>query len=1307
MSILELIWFVSLIFLKCDLVIFANGKTEKIASGLLSPFLAHLKAARDQMAKGGYSIILEPEAGCNATWFTKATVERFVRFVSTPEVLERVYTLESEIMQIEEAIAIQSNNDVGLQTREGHQAKSAEVTEAVKPVLDDNADKAIVLYKPDSHLPEANGSAGQEGNSKVQLLKVLETRKTVLQKEQGMAFARAVAAGFDIDLLTPLMSFAESFGASRLMDACTKFIDLWKRKHENGQWVEIEEAEALSGHLDYANMNASGIVISDMVNKLKVSLPESSNDMASEENGKASTTVNADDKPPMNQHVPLGYPEYFPGQFPHMFPPWPMHSPPGAPLGFQAYPMPYFQNYPGSNPYFQQASPPVEDPRLHSGQKVCQKRHSHERRNSNTGLISSDVDGFNGRSSDEHEQEDVSSPSESQKKGRRSKKKQGMVVIRNINYITRKQQDPSHSESDSASEPKSDGEYEPLEGAATLEMKHKHSTRSQERRQSGRNSINKLTSSDKEEPSYGNEADGEHWQAFQSYLLKEADEGKQEGDQGMFSMEKEVWLKRRKNVLNNDPLASDGRNIDEPTEGLSTDVQRLSGSGAFIRRASNDGLLISRKDGDSRSFLDGHLDVHSTEIRGRGGYRWTETDDFIINKQENSLSVSASDRLAMNRYEGGAKFPDIRSSQDIDDDSYIVSYRSASADFGDGSQKGIDIDSEFPSAEQRKKSSSRKVQVSYEPDELSMMPERGVERESNGYDPALDYEMQVENQACASLNKSGKEAGSNSKQRSKDSKRSQTPDVLAKKKNVGPVRKGKPTKLSPLDEAKARAERLRSYKADLQKLKKEKEEEQIKRIEALKLERQKRIAARSSSIPAHSPQTSQPSRKSLPTKLSPSSHKGSKFSDMEPGSSSPLQRFSVRSASKPNRLTAGSSSAENRLTRSASSLPETKKENSVVPEKKASMTRIRRLSEPKMTANNCASTVKPRAESTKSKVSDDADKKKISAIINLDRSKAATLPELKIRATKAPESAKSMNMKEMPLKVNGTVSKPGMSSRDTVLKANDEQNSQQIEDDDNPIVEKSVVVLENEKPAVPVSHVIDEKLQPLSSGDHNDQIDGEITNAFPKQSSSCAVVSPATVGGSGSDGKPQENKMKEQISTYELATHEEASSKVSSVSHVEKPYQAPYARVSSLEDPCTIGSEYAKALPTACSDLRATGAQSFKAQVAVTSKTEIEKITDPADKPSKESAKGFKRLLKFGKKNNTSSERDSDTASIGGSDIDDNASKPAPSTEVHTLKNLISQDETPTAVTTPKKSSRALSLLSPFRSKHSEKKHAT
>lgn len=34
--------------------------------------------------------------------------------MSTPEILERVHTIESEILQIEEAIAIQGNNSVGV-----------------------------------------------------------------------------------------------------------------------------------------------------------------------------------------------------------------------------------------------------------------------------------------------------------------------------------------------------------------------------------------------------------------------------------------------------------------------------------------------------------------------------------------------------------------------------------------------------------------------------------------------------------------------------------------------------------------------------------------------------------------------------------------------------------------------------------------------------------------------------------------------------------------------------------------------------------------------------------------------------------------------------------------------------------------------------------------------------------------------------------------------------------------------------------------------------------------------------------------
>lgn len=101
---------------RCDLVIFAGKESEKLASGLLQPFVSHLDWAKDQISKGGYSITLRP-VGSDASWFTKATMQRFVRFVSTPEILERFVTVEKEIVQIENSI--QSNETAAATEGEG------------------------------------------------------------------------------------------------------------------------------------------------------------------------------------------------------------------------------------------------------------------------------------------------------------------------------------------------------------------------------------------------------------------------------------------------------------------------------------------------------------------------------------------------------------------------------------------------------------------------------------------------------------------------------------------------------------------------------------------------------------------------------------------------------------------------------------------------------------------------------------------------------------------------------------------------------------------------------------------------------------------------------------------------------------------------------------------------------------------------------------------------------------------------------------------------------------------------------------
>lgn len=1292
---------------RCDLVITANGKTEKIASGLLNPFVAHLKTAQDQIDKGGYSIILEPQRGSDATWFTKGTVERFVRFVSTPEVLERVFTIESEILQIEEAIAIQSKNDMGLSTVEDRQAKLTESIEGRKPsVTDFDEEKAIILYKPSAHLPEANGFTSREENSKIQLFRVLETRKSALQKEQGMAFARAVAAGFDIDHVAPLMSFAECFGASRLKDACLRFVDLWKEKHETGQWLEIEAAQDMSTRLDFSSMNASGIMLSNVANKPKEfreAWSEPHSGLVSENNGKASIDATADEKPPPDHQVPVGHQEYFQGHFPHhMYPPWPMHSPPGTVPVFQAYPVqgvPYYQNYPGNSPFFQSPYPSVEESRLNAGQRMGQKRHSMDSRDSNTGSETWEIDASKARLHDDLELEKEASLSQGSRKkaNRLGKKQSGKVVIQNLNYITSKRRSSSGSESQSASDSETEEEDGGLQAGAS-QLKNKNYMRSTKRKGSHTKSVDTLNSFDKD-TIYGKEADGGHWQAFQNCLLRDADEDKHTVDRGMFVVEKDLQLKRRQNAVGDDPLVFSGR--DRVEIGEETPNFYNTGDVSCVRKSSNDEVLISRRDdhsGEGTGIQDGQKDVQFSEVGGsRAGYRRTGTDDFLIHGREDQAGITrrSSDPLAVNGFDHAKDGLDASSSNNITDESFIVPLRSISLyQVGTNDRNAIDMDAELPTALHKADNNRIGSRVNYEPNDLCFMPERGTEMGSVGYDPALDYEMQIHSSNAASVDNKNKQVEIDVKQESKKSDKGRRAKVIPgtsdKKKIVGPTQKGKPSKLSPLDEAKARAEKLRFFKADLQKEKKQKEEEEMKRLEALKIERQKRIAARGGPISTQSKLLSHQTRKQLPTKFSPSSQKGSKFSDSDPGSLSPLQRFSIgmgpndsRRASKP-RSNSASRSAGNRLSQSVPSLPESKKENTVTPESKASMARIRRLSEPKISSSHHVSLVKSRSAEpivSKPKISGGTESKKISAIVNLDRTKAATLPELKIRKSKGPS--------------------------DAVQKKSAAKETTSEDGDDNTVIEKTVVVLECEKPSIPVVHVSEDRMgeHKRHNGNHGRE---EKTEVVPEYAAIRAPLSPPSTD--EVDRAAIKRQLQDQPSSYEITVGCTESLKSSSTTIAEKQYQAPYARVSSLEDPCTVKSEYGMAPPPTSLET-VTTEEMLKARVTDFKNLKLDKIPEVLEKPQvKESSKGFRRLLKFGRKNNSSASGEhnieTDGVGVNGFEADDHANNTATSHEVHTLKNLISQDETPTASST-QKSSRHFSLLSPFRIKSSEKKLTT
>lgn len=1302
-----------------DLVITANGKTESIASGLLNPFLAHLKSAQEQIGRGGYSIILEPYQGSDATWFTKGTVERFVRFVSTPEILERVYTIESEISQIEEAISLQRNNGTELHGvkdqvnyKESSEAKPRKPNNhddasksGSKVVKLGNEEKAIVLYKPDALAPETEGLNMHGENSKTQLLRVLETRKGVLQKEQGMAFARALAAGFDIDHIAPLLSFSECFGAARMMEACSRFVDLWKAKHESGQWVEAVEALKEPWAQD--------------------EVPSENNDM----------------KPQMDNHRPPLIQEHLVGQFPHhsMYPHWPVHPQAGQMPVYQAYPlpMPYYQNYPGNGTFFQPPYPSVDDSGLSSGQIVEQRDHS---MNNGELDIESTIyhDSDTGEDSQRHHQV-------RKKGGKSARKKSGTVVIRNINYIASKKQQSSDSGSQlsTASEDNDDNDIN------AINKNLKRSKREGNERRSS-DAFKQLNEED-----YVSERAGDdgHWQAFQTLLLRNADEEDNSGKGGMFAMEERALGKRQQTVLGNDPSII-GR---QQNNGDINNYHDMSGDMTRKLKPSHDGMLTQR--GVNTGSADNHLDIQFAEMGGgTNAYRQTAA--------------------------GKA------------DESYIVPCRSTSIEQVEGNGRmAIDMDSELP----LDRVGSENLTGNYEPYDLNMMPNRDTENGTVNFDPAMDYELQA-----AKVDGTRKSADVK-----KGTKKVDTAlGLKSQKKTTTVTKRGMPAKLSPAEEARARAERLRSFKADLQKQKKAMEEEQLKRLEALKIERQKRIAARNSSggTSARSPLPSPQAKKPMPTRLSPVSQKGSKFSDTEPGSASPLQRSTVKSisrlsgdahkTSRPGRLDFSGHSGGNRLTRSASPLTGRKEENnpSTPPGFKVPIAKIRRLSEPKVSSYPASSITSPseKSKALSRRTSKGPELKKTPAIVKSDISKSTALPESESGENRITRSASSLSdrkeeksgskpdpkmsrarirrlsepkgssylassvtppsektlsrktskvseMKQTPVifkseiikskavpetntkesnalsevaKKRSAVKEPTQKMNTKIkcaasssLIGDSNRVSSKNDYDEKTVVEKTVVMLECEKS--PLNQASEEMMHIQSLKPILDRSKGKSSESVPVRAQS----SPSKVKEINDKTVEHQLRKASPSSKVGAACPEKVLPNISSINVTEKSYNAPYARVSSLEHPCMEKSEYTKAPPTSF-DVTTAGSEVTIAHVSSSMMTahvsddrqhKLDKIWEVSEKPAeKESSKGFKRLLKFGRKKHGSgseSRLELDHQSNHDEPTQDNASNVASSGEGITLKELISQGEGSTAQTTPQKSSRSFSLLSPFRCK--------
>ncbi|CAB4302728.1 unnamed protein product [Prunus armeniaca] len=187
---------------RCELFVSSNGNTEKLASGSVKPFVTHLKVAEEQVALAVRSIKLEVEKRkyAETSWFTKGTLERFVRFVSTPEVLELVNIFDAEMSQLEAARRIYSQGMGG--------------------------QHAGTLGG------DGTGITAAADATKKELLRAIDVRLVAVRQDLTTACARASAAGFNPDTVSELQLFADQFGAHRLNEACTKFSSLCQRRSD-------------------------------------------------------------------------------------------------------------------------------------------------------------------------------------------------------------------------------------------------------------------------------------------------------------------------------------------------------------------------------------------------------------------------------------------------------------------------------------------------------------------------------------------------------------------------------------------------------------------------------------------------------------------------------------------------------------------------------------------------------------------------------------------------------------------------------------------------------------------------------------------------------------------------------------------------------------------------------------------------------------------------------------------------------------------------------------------------------------------
>lgn len=818
---------------RCDLVLVSGGKSEKIASGLVETFVSHLKFVKDQVSKGGYSITLHPP-NSNALWFTKSTFQRFVRFVSTPEILERFVHIEREILQIENSIQSNESSNTNISGQPGKAGDGIHK----KPTHSSQFASGV----------ERDQDAAVEKTSKFHLQRLLYTRKALLQKEQAMAYARAIVAGFEVDFLDNLIHFSEVFGASRLQEACVQFKELYKRKHTDGQWMEELAAMRALSSQDLSYEGTPGIVLAhenslnnDMSTDATASPPNSNGTADNKLTGSAQIPLT----PPKGQLQmpwPNQIPQYMYSQSPnHQLPP------------YQGYPFPPF--FPGQMqwPHTMEhhARGNIKESNNHRHHKSSRKK---DKTSSVEGTETSEddeqtesSDSGSGADSDTLRKE-MKHSSRDKPRGKKHKKKSSKtVVIRNINYITSKKGNASKN-----------GMSDDCSSVETLEE------------DAIRREVDDATHHITTNICKG-EGKNDNWNAFQT-LLRSCEEPLSNGvlQQHPASFQDEQLVDQRYfNDISEDVRlslnleSSKDKKLHSTTDDSLLSYNNIAGEGTVNSldfangenlRPNNkkinyqDAPLISKGFEESGgSSLETQSEFASEETVIRKSRQ--EEDWFIVNHSENVQTQEMEQSIFGDNKKlpfGGDSFAiETRNNVATVDDSFMVQSRSEVDDRCDSLWR-TDIssvvewkDAQHENADAIAADSRPGMSKINEPDDLCVVLVRdtGLETTETSWTPEMDYGMEM---YVPDKNKRTNAVKTEDKVPENDK-------IVNNKRNGSPVAKKSVkdagSRLSQGSLAKSKKTQPAS-RLMVQKSKLETEEEVRKRMEALVIERQKRIAER-------------------------------------------------------------------------------------------------------------------------------------------------------------------------------------------------------------------------------------------------------------------------------------------------------------------------------------------------------------------------------------------------------------------------------------------------------------------------------